>query len=51
MDTNLQRGGEIGAVDCNLTICGGGGGGGGRGLDRETVEVTGWIQTCKGEER
>ena len=50
MDTNLQRGGEIGAVDCNLTICGEGFGGG-RGLDRETVEVTGWIQTCKGEER
>ena len=46
MDTNLQRGGEIGAVDCNLTIWGGGG-----GLDREMVEVTGWIQTCKGEER
>ena len=47
MDTNLQRGGEIGAVDCNLTICWGGGG----GVDRETVEVIGWTQTCKREER
>ena len=25
--------------------------GGREGVDRETVEVTGWIQTCKGEER
>ena len=31
MDTNLQRGREIGAIGCNLSM--------GRGVDRETVEV------------
>ena len=31
MDTNLQKGGEIGAIGCNLGM--------GRGVDRETIEV------------